>query len=191
MKAAETVSDIKKSLLYEKILDLVSQIPREACEGDAPDAFSISWKLEQLFIKELSQLTPSIKIEWVNNKAFCNEQLIGYITYDDDVVNTNKYWIAFDNKGKGINLFETESEAKQAVKQSFKDFISKVVVMEQKDEYFCKDCIRDIPNLRMNDHYTISMSPYKQMIFAAKCPEGKCKHDIKEQITDEQKGDKI
>ena len=43
----------------------------------------------------------------------------------------------------------------------------------------CKDCIRDIRNLRMNDGCIHGKwaSPYEQKIFAAKCPQGSCKHD--------------
>jgi hypothetical protein len=43
----------------------------------------------------------------------------------------------------------------------------------------CKDCIRDVRNLRMNDGciHGVWASPYEQKIFAAKCSEGSCKHD--------------
>jgi hypothetical protein len=44
---------------------------------------------------------------------------------------------------------------------------------------WCKGCVRDIPNLSMNDTCIdgVWASPYEQKIFAAKCPEGSCKHD--------------
>ena len=44
---------------------------------------------------------------------------------------------------------------------------------------FCKDCIRNIKNLRMNDNLINHewASPYEQKMFAAKCPVGKCKYD--------------
>jgi hypothetical protein len=44
----------------------------------------------------------------------------------------------------------------------------------------CKDCIRDMSNTKMNDgciHGGFA-SPYEQKIFAAKCPEGSCRHDV-------------
>jgi len=43
----------------------------------------------------------------------------------------------------------------------------------------CKGCIRDIRGLQMNDGCIHGKwaSPYEQKLFAAKCPEGSCKHD--------------
>jgi hypothetical protein len=51
--------------------------------------------------------------------------------------------------------------------------------MKKQINDLCKDCIRNILKLRMNDSCINGewKSPYEQKIYAAKCPEGSCKHD--------------
>ncbi len=52
---------------------------------------------------------------------------------------------------------------------------------------FCKDCVRNIKNLKMNDGciHRVQASPYELKVFAAKCPEGKCRHDEKSMTKEE------
>lgn len=48
----EVSSNIKRSKLYNDILEIVKKIPREKVVGDAPDASSIAYELEQYFISK-------------------------------------------------------------------------------------------------------------------------------------------
>ena len=50
----ENTNNIKRSDLYNEILEIVKQIPREKLTNDAPDAPSVAYTLEQLFLKNSS-----------------------------------------------------------------------------------------------------------------------------------------
>jgi len=61
----ETTSNIIRSELYNKILELVKRIPRENVPGDAPDASSVAYDLEQLFLNNKIQTPKSEQVkEW-------------------------------------------------------------------------------------------------------------------------------
>ena len=49
----EKSNGIERSEVWEQIHKLVKQIPREKCEGDAPDAPSVTTSIEELFLKLL------------------------------------------------------------------------------------------------------------------------------------------
>lgn len=49
----EKSNNIERSEVWEQIYNLVKQIPREECEGDAPDAPSVTTSIEELFLKLL------------------------------------------------------------------------------------------------------------------------------------------
>jgi len=50
----EQSNKIERSEMYNDILDIIKQIPREKVTNDAPDAPSVAYELEQLFLKKLS-----------------------------------------------------------------------------------------------------------------------------------------
>jgi hypothetical protein len=47
----EKSNNIERSEVWKQIHNLVKQIPREECIGDAPDAPSVATELEELFLK--------------------------------------------------------------------------------------------------------------------------------------------
>lgn len=49
----EKSNNIERSEVWVQIYNLVKQIPREECTGDAPDAPSVATELEELFFKLL------------------------------------------------------------------------------------------------------------------------------------------
>ena len=59
----EEIKVIKRTELYNSILSIVKQIPRKEVEGDAIDAPSCAYELEQLFLK------------WQQEKMYSEEDL--------------------------------------------------------------------------------------------------------------------
>jgi hypothetical protein len=57
----EEVRKVERSDLYNKIHSIVKQIPRKEVEGDAMDASSCAYELEQLFYKWQQEITYSEK----------------------------------------------------------------------------------------------------------------------------------
>ena len=55
----EEVRVVKRTELYNSILSIVKQIPRKDVEGDAMDAPSCAYELEQLFLKWQQELNKS------------------------------------------------------------------------------------------------------------------------------------
>ena len=49
--AVEEVRKVKRTELFKSILSIVKQIPRKDVEGDAMDAPSCAYEIEQLFLK--------------------------------------------------------------------------------------------------------------------------------------------
>ena len=59
--------------------------------------------------------------------------------------------------------------------------LSKKKTIKSKIDYstMCKGCTRDIKDLRLDECFINGelMSPYEAIMYSAKCPKGKCKHD--------------
>jgi hypothetical protein len=51
----EQTNKVQRSELYNDILKIVKQIPRQNVDGDAMDAASASFEIEKLFFKKLQQ----------------------------------------------------------------------------------------------------------------------------------------
>ncbi len=63
----EEIKVIKRTELYNSILSIVKQIPRKEVEGDAIDAPSCAYELEQLFLK------------WQQEKMYSEEEVLKII----------------------------------------------------------------------------------------------------------------
>ena len=59
----DKTSRVKRTKLWEKIHQIVSQIPRENVEGDAMDAESAAVSLEELFLAWISKTFPDKPVE--------------------------------------------------------------------------------------------------------------------------------
>ncbi|MBC8321234.1 MAG: hypothetical protein H8E34_10975 [Bacteroidetes bacterium] len=97
-----------------------------------------------------SQLTPKIpKIEWRDDVgiAYCNNIKVGLIR----TVVWHPYNFVSVDLEKREQVHITKSEAKTAVEQSFKDFISKVVVMEQISDEEIEEEARKCEDFRENE----------------------------------------
>ena len=124
-----------------------------------------------------SQFTSSIpKIEWRDDLgiAYCNNIKVGLIR----TVVWHPYNFVSVDLEKREQVHITKSEAKTAVEQSFKDFISKVVVMEQisdeEIEEWAKSTLPNfgidpsdctVENAEIHDHY---FQQYRDKIEGAK-----------------------
>ena len=69
----EEIKVIKRTELYNSILSIVKQIPRKEVDGDAIDAPSCAYELEQLFLK------------WQQERSYSEEEVVNILikAYED------------------------------------------------------------------------------------------------------------
>ena len=71
---------------------------------------------------------PEIEVEWKNNIAYCNDEEIGSIEEcDDKYFAFNLFGLPFYNEDNETAIEYVKEEAKQAVEQSFRSFIHKIL----------------------------------------------------------------
>ena len=93
---SEKTNRIERSELYNEIYDIVKQIPREKVQGDAMDAPSAAYELEQLFLKKLNlpdvtnctneEIVLTVAIEPNSLQRFLNLIRIRKFNYDEHIV---------------------------------------------------------------------------------------------------------
>ncbi len=66
----EEIKVIKRTELYNSILSIVKQIPRKEVDGDAVDAPSCAYELEQLFLK------------WQQERSYNEEDMISLLEFN-------------------------------------------------------------------------------------------------------------
>ena len=93
----EEVRVVKRTELYNSILSIVKQIPRKEVEGDAMDAPSCAYELQQLFLKWQQERSYSEEDLKLLLKKF-KKDIINSIELDDDFetlicdIKTNKWF---------------------------------------------------------------------------------------------------
>ena len=96
----EEIKVIKRTELYNSILSIVKQIPRKEVDGDAIDAPSCAYELEQLFLKWQQERSYSEEDLKLLLKKF-KKDIINSTELDDDFetlvcdIETNKWFEQF------------------------------------------------------------------------------------------------
>ena len=99
----EEIKVIKRTELYNSILSIVKQIPRKEVDGDAIDAPSCAYELEQLFLKWQQERSYSEEDLKLLLKKF-KKDIINSTELDDDFetlvcdIETNKWFEQFKKK---------------------------------------------------------------------------------------------
>lgn len=74
----EKSNKIERSNIWEQIHKIVNKIPQKKVDGDAPDSFSISTELEELFLKILSTYDNNRKTQYSAVKIAVIESEAGW-----------------------------------------------------------------------------------------------------------------
>ena len=97
----EEVRVVKRTELYNSILSIVKQIPRKEVEGDAMDAPSCAYELQQLFLKWQQERMYSEAIEfaeWIRIKDFQTAFKDNWIGLDMKYYTTEELFEQFKKK---------------------------------------------------------------------------------------------